>query len=120
MAAHDIVDNDGAAETSLGFTVSYDKAAAATSGSAIRWDNFSIHDTVGKSLVKELNETLKKQGLKMRASAIADENVGNLAAGRYFNNDTVAALTLGMRTTATFLNPPHQQVFNVLISVQVN
>ncbi|CAN0917648.1 Probable hexokinase-like 2 protein [Linum grandiflorum] len=113
MAAHDIVDNDGAAETSLGFTVSYDKAAAATSGSAIRWDNFSIHDTVGKSLVKELNETLKKQGLKMRASAIADENVGNLAAGRYFNNDTVAALTLGMRTTATFLNPPHQQVVSM-------
>lgn len=34
-----------------------------------------------------------------------DDTVGNLAGGRYYNKESVAAVTLGMGTDATYVEP---------------
>ncbi|XVF15352.1 hypothetical protein REPUB_Repub09cG0144700 [Reevesia pubescens] len=83
----------------LGFTLSYAAdQATATSGSAIKWKNFTADDTVGREMINEINQALQKHGVNMRVQALVDDTVGNLAGGRYYNKDTVAAITLGMGT----------------------
>ncbi|XVF59180.1 hypothetical protein PTKIN_Ptkin07bG0254700 [Pterospermum kingtungense] len=89
----------------LGFTLSYEEEqATASSGSPIKWKNFSADDAEGKELIKEINRALEKHGVNMRVYALVDDTVGNLAGGRYYNKDTVAAITLGMGTNASYVD----------------
>ncbi|KAF5738062.1 putative hexokinase [Tripterygium wilfordii] len=97
-------DTGGAEEKKLGFTWSYPvDQAAATSGSAIKWKSFSVDDTVGKALLNDLNRALQKHGVNMHVFALVDNAVGELAGGRYYNRDSVAAITLGMSTDAAYI-----------------
>ncbi|KAL6961246.1 hexokinase A [Sarracenia purpurea var. burkii] len=58
---------------------------------------------VGKELVEEMNQALEKHGVDMRISALADDAIGDLAGGRYYNKEAVAAVTLGMGTNAAYV-----------------
>ncbi|XVE86932.1 hypothetical protein DITRI_Ditri18aG0074800 [Diplodiscus trichospermus] len=57
-----------------------------------------------KELITEINQALEKHGLNMRVYALVDDTVGNLAGSRYYNKDTVAAITLGMGTNASYVD----------------
>ncbi|CAH1413427.1 unnamed protein product [Lactuca virosa] len=91
----------------LGFTVSFPllegPAAAATSKNVIRWKSFSVNDAVGKELAHEVNEALGKHGIDLRVSALVDATLGDLAGGRYYNRESVAAVTLGLATNAVYV-----------------
>ncbi|XP_022773908.1 probable hexokinase-like 2 protein [Durio zibethinus] len=98
-------DETAANDRKLGFTLSYAAdQATTTSGSAIKWKNFSADDTRGKKLITEINQALEKHGLNMRVYALVDDTVGILAGGRYYNKDSVAAITLGMGTNAAYVD----------------
>ncbi|XP_002528913.2 probable hexokinase-like 2 protein [Ricinus communis] len=107
VAIHPADENHGAARAKkLGVTVSYPvDQVAATSGSAIKWKSFSADDTVGKALLNDINRAIEKQGLNMQVFALVDETVGNLAGGRYYNKETVAAVTLALGTNAAYVEP---------------
>ncbi|MED6222312.1 hypothetical protein PIB30_063133 [Stylosanthes scabra] len=60
---------------------------------------------VRKGLMKDLNQALKNLGTKMHIFALVDETIGGLAGGRYYNRDSVAAITLAMRTNAAYTEP---------------
>ncbi|KAM7264472.1 hypothetical protein ACFE04_002155 [Oxalis oulophora] len=96
--------NDAPKDNKLGFTISYPvEQLAARSGSAIKWENFTADDPVGKELVKDFNQALENHGVDMRAFALVDDTVGDLSGGRYYNKDSVAAITLGMGTNAAYV-----------------
>ncbi|CAI9263841.1 unnamed protein product [Lactuca saligna] len=91
----------------LGFTVSFPllegPAAAASNKNVIRWKSFSVNDAVGKELAHEVNEALGKHGIDLRVSALVDATLGDLAGGRYYNRESVAAVTLGLATNAVYV-----------------
>ncbi|CAK9150591.1 unnamed protein product [Ilex paraguariensis] len=60
---------------------------------------------VGKELVKDMNQALENHGVNMRVSTLLDDTIGDLAGGRYYNRDSVAAVTLGMGTNAAYVEP---------------
>ncbi|XP_022949679.1 probable hexokinase-like 2 protein [Cucurbita moschata] len=104
VSAHPENENEPVKRTELGFTLSYPvDDAAATLGNVIKWDSFSADDTVGKNMVKNINRALNKHGVNLRVSAMVDDTVGNLAGGRYYCRDSVAAITLGMGTNAAYI-----------------
>ncbi|KAH7520367.1 hypothetical protein FEM48_Zijuj08G0136400 [Ziziphus jujuba var. spinosa] len=94
-------------EKELGFIVSYPVNQAVLSlGTAIKWNIFSADDTVGKELVNNINRALEKHGVtNLRVSAMVDDTVGHLAGGRYYNRESVAAVSLGMGTNAAYVEP---------------
>ncbi|KAK6923898.1 Hexokinase, C-terminal [Dillenia turbinata] len=96
-------------DTKLGFTVSYPVEQAEVSDTnAIKWKSLSADDKVefvGKDLVNELNQALEKNGVNMRAVQLVNDTVGDLAGGRYYKNESVAAITLGMSTNAAYVEP---------------
>ncbi|KAI4327287.1 hypothetical protein L6164_019766 [Bauhinia variegata] len=93
-------ENEHPKDQKLGFTVSYPvDESAASSGNAIKWKNFYADDPVGKRLVDEFNEALQKHDLSIRV----DSSVGDLWGGRYYSRDSVAAVTLGMSTNASYV-----------------
>ncbi|CAK9320510.1 unnamed protein product [Citrullus colocynthis] len=90
--------------TELGFTLSYPvDDVAASLGNVIKWNSFSADDTVAKNMVNNINQALNKHGVNLRVSAMVDDTVGNLAGGRYYCRDSVAAITLGMGTNAAYI-----------------
>ncbi|KAJ9177440.1 hypothetical protein P3X46_012661 [Hevea brasiliensis] len=107
VSAHPADDDDATAgPKKLGVTVSYPvDQIAATSGSAIKWKCFSADDTVGKALLNDMNQALDKHGLDMQVFSLVDDTVGNLAGGRYYNKDTVAAVTLALSSNAAYVEP---------------
>ncbi|CAH2076155.1 unnamed protein product [Thlaspi arvense] len=61
-------------------------------------------DTVMKAFVNDMNESLERHGLNIRMNtALVDNAIGELAGGRYYHKDTVAAVTLGMGTNAAYI-----------------
>ncbi|KAK1589354.1 hypothetical protein Q3G72_033115 [Acer saccharum] len=92
----------------LGFTLScsVDQAASASaSTSASKWKTFATatDDAVGKAFILDINQALEKHGVNMHVYALVDDCIGNLAGGRYYNKDGVAAVTLGMGTNAAYV-----------------
>ncbi|XP_071694853.1 probable hexokinase-like 2 protein [Rutidosis leptorrhynchoides] len=89
----------------LGFTVSFPlhEGPAAAGGNVLRWKAFPFNEAAGKELAHDFNETLEKHGIELRASSLVDATLGDLAGGRYFNKDCVAAVTLGLATNAVYL-----------------
>ncbi|KAG5057634.1 hypothetical protein JHK86_012630 [Glycine max] len=78
--------------------------------SALQREEISIPDAVlagasevHKGMVKELNKALTNHGMKMHVSSLVDETIGGLAGGRYYNRESVAAITLGMSTNAAYV-----------------
>ncbi|KAK7251874.1 hypothetical protein RIF29_35456 [Crotalaria pallida] len=68
----------------------------------------SSDDPVRQGLVKEINRALKNHGMKMHVFALVDDTIGGLAGGRYYNRDSVAAITLGMSTIAAYVEPAEE------------
>uniref|UniRef100_A0A804NE56 Phosphotransferase n=1 Tax=Zea mays TaxID=4577 RepID=A0A804NE56_MAIZE len=89
----------------LGFTFSFPvKQNSVASGTLIKWTKgFAIDEMVGKDVVAELNKAIKRQGVDMEVTVLVNDTVGTLAAGRYVDNDTVAAVILGTGTNAAYI-----------------
>ncbi|PSR87877.1 Hexokinase-like 2 protein [Actinidia chinensis var. chinensis] len=97
-------ESTSARQRELGFTISYPvDQVAASSGTAVKWKSLAVDDTVGKELVNDMNQALEKHGLDMRVFALVDDAIGDLAGGRYYNKETIAAITLGMGTNAAYV-----------------
>ncbi|XP_031385755.1 probable hexokinase-like 2 protein isoform X2 [Punica granatum] len=95
----------------LGFTISYPVGHAATEdnsasgrNTAIKWKSFLVDDPVQdqKQLLGEINSALKKHGVDMQTFALVIDPAGDLAGGRYYSQDCVAAVTLGTGTSAAY------------------
>jgi hexokinase len=54
--------------------------------------------------VAELNMAIRSQGLDMKVTALVNDTVGTLAAGRYVNHDTIAAVILGTGSNAAYID----------------
>ncbi|TYG43935.1 hypothetical protein ES288_D11G058300v1 [Gossypium darwinii] len=106
VSAHPEKDDEAPAnDKKLGFTVSSgDDQSTAISGSNIKLKNFAADTTGVKDLITVMNRALEKHGLKLRVHALVDDIVGNLAGGRYYDKDCVAAITLGMGTNAAYVD----------------
>ncbi|VAH63832.1 unnamed protein product [Triticum turgidum subsp. durum] len=93
----------------LGFTFSFPvKQTSISSGTLIKWTKgFAIEEMVGKDIVAELNEAMKRQGLVMKVSTLVNDTVGTLAAGRYVDDDTMIAVILGTGTNAAYTENAH-------------
>ncbi|PWA67616.1 hexokinase-like 3 [Artemisia annua] len=89
----------------LGFTVSFPllEGPAAAGRNVITWNTFSANDTAGKELAQDFNEALEKHGIDLRVSTLVDATLGDLAGGRYYSGDCVAAVTLGLATNAVYV-----------------
>ncbi|XP_012489232.1 probable hexokinase-like 2 protein [Gossypium raimondii] len=106
VSAHPEKDDEAPANAKkLGFTVSSgDDQSTAISGSNIKLKNFAADTTGVKDLITGMNRALEKHGLKLRVHALVDDIVGNLAGGRYYDKDCVAAITLGVGTNAAYVD----------------
>ncbi|KAL1370977.1 hypothetical protein HN51_001199 [Arachis hypogaea] len=106
VSSHPVIDEDDNSKRkmNLGFTLSFpvDDALPFT-GTTFQRKN--SNDPVRKGLMKDLNKALKNLGTKMHVFALVDETIGGLAGGRYYNRDSVAAITLAMRTNAAYTEP---------------
>ncbi|KAL3525550.1 hypothetical protein ACH5RR_013922 [Cinchona calisaya] len=93
----------------LGFTVSppVDQTAASSACKGIDWKRLT-DDTVRTQLMTEINQSLEKHGVEMRVSALVDDVIGDLAGGRYYSRESVAALSLGMATNAAYTDSVQQ------------
>uniref|UniRef100_A0A0D9V542 Phosphotransferase n=1 Tax=Leersia perrieri TaxID=77586 RepID=A0A0D9V542_9ORYZ len=93
----------------LGFTFSFPvKQTSLASGTLIKWTkSFAIDEMVGKDVVAELNMAIKLQGLDMKVTALVNDTVGTLAAGRYLDHDTIAAVILGTGSNAAYIEHAH-------------
>lgn len=89
----------------LGFTFSFPVMQdSIDSGKLIRWTKgFSIDEMVGKDVVHELAQSMKRQGVNMRVSALVNDTVGTLAGGRYEHKDVVVAVILGTGSNAAYV-----------------
>ncbi|XP_021890459.1 probable hexokinase-like 2 protein, partial [Carica papaya] len=88
----------------LGLTLLYPaNGSTSTSGSAIKWKSLSADDTIGKQLLDDINQALEKHGVHMKVYGLVDNTVGDLAGGRYYDKDSIAAVTLGMSTNAAYM-----------------
>ncbi|XP_004509202.1 probable hexokinase-like 2 protein [Cicer arietinum] len=115
VSSHPENETDDAAvkKKKLGFTLSYpvDQAMPFSSTS---FHQKSVNDPVRKGLVKDINRALKNRGIKIRVYALVDDTIGGLAGGRYYNRDSVAAITLGMSINAAYVETVQQDYASVL------
>ncbi|GKV11797.1 hypothetical protein SLEP1_g23018 [Rubroshorea leprosula] len=93
----------------LGFTFSFPvRQTSISSGTLIKWTKgFSIEDTVGQDVVAELTKAMERAGLDMRVAALVNDTIGTLAGGRYYDQDTIAAVILGTGTNAAYVERAH-------------
>ncbi|CAN6326914.1 unnamed protein product [Urochloa humidicola] len=89
----------------LGFTFSFPvRQTSIASGTLIKWTKaFSIDDAVGEDVVAELQTAMEKHGVDMRVSALINDTVGTLAAGRYNDEDVVIGVILGTGSNAAYV-----------------
>ncbi|GAB2269342.1 Hexokinase isoenzyme 2 [Dionaea muscipula] len=92
-------------ERELGFTFSFPVLQTSiNSGTLIKWTKgFSIAEAVGQDVVAELTKALKKQNLDLHVTALANDTVGTLAGGKFFNRDVIASVILGTGTNAAYV-----------------
>ncbi|GLT44216.1 hypothetical protein SLA2020_181270 [Shorea laevis] len=112
LAHPDNCNEETAIKKNLGITMSYpvDPQDGTTSWSAIRWKCFSADDPTGKEIGDEINKALEKHGVNASLCPDleqVDDTIGDLAGGRYYSRDCVAAVSLGMGTNATYVDIPH-------------
>ncbi|KAK3165303.1 hypothetical protein QOZ80_1AG0031540 [Eleusine coracana subsp. coracana] len=94
----------------LGFTFSFPvKQTSVASGTLIKWTKgFAIDEMVGRDVVAELNNAMKRQRIDMKVTTLVNDTVGTLAAGRYVDNDVIAAVILGTGTNAAYIEHVHK------------
>ncbi|KAK4764932.1 hypothetical protein SAY86_026022 [Trapa natans] len=112
VAAHPVETGVG---KGLGFTVSYPMghsaiefdSSSSSTNTAIKWKSFLVDDPVQdqKQLLGEINSALKKHGVDVQAFTLATDPAGDLAGGRYYSRDCVAAVTLGVGTSVAYTEP---------------
>ncbi|KAG4930549.1 hypothetical protein AAZX31_17G151500 [Glycine max] len=98
----EIQDGAPAKKKKLGFTLSY-PVDEVLPFAATTFQRKSANNPVRKGMVKDLNKALTNHGMKMHVSSLVDETIGGLAGGRYYNRESVAAITLGMNTNAAYV-----------------
>ncbi|KAE8694056.1 putative hexokinase-like 2 protein [Hibiscus syriacus] len=102
---HDETPGSPESDKKLGFTLSCaEDKSTAISGSVITLKKFSADATGENEMVTGLNQALEKHGLNFRVHALVDDIVGNLAGGRYYDKDCVAAITLGKGSNAAYVD----------------
>ncbi|KAL1569905.1 hexokinase [Salvia divinorum] len=100
-----------ATERTLGFTVSLPVDDLLPSSALhSKWRRISVNDTMGGELAQEMNHALKKHGIEMRVFAVVNDTIGHLAGGRYYNKESVAAVSLGMGTDVAYIESLPQQI----------
>ncbi|KAH9619512.1 hypothetical protein KSS87_017184 [Heliosperma pusillum] len=89
----------------LGFTFSFPvHQTQINSGTLLNWTkDFNIQDAIGKDIVEQVGNALKKQGLDMDVTALLNDTVGSLAGGRFYNKNVVAAVILGTGMNAAYV-----------------
>ncbi|XP_044483670.1 hexokinase-3-like isoform X2 [Mangifera indica] len=89
----------------LGFTFSFPvRQTSVSSGILIKWTKgFAIEDMVEKEVAYYLQEALIKKGLDMEVAVLVNDTVGTLALGHYHDEDTVAAVIIGMGSNACYV-----------------
>ncbi|XWS45077.1 hypothetical protein CRYUN_Cryun15aG0105700 [Craigia yunnanensis] len=97
-------DEIAANDKKLGFTLSYAADQAKLQPDLSQLLNGRISLLGGKEEINEINQALEKHGVNMLVYALVDDTVGNIAGGRYYNKDSVAAITLGMGTNAAYVD----------------
>ncbi|KAG5154644.1 hypothetical protein AAZX31_05G102900 [Glycine max] len=103
VSSHPEIDDGAPAKKKkLGFTLSY-PVDEILPFAATTFQRKSANNPVHKGMVKELNKALTNHGMKMHVSSLVDETIGGLAGGRYYNRESVAAITLGMSTNAAYV-----------------
>ncbi|KAG6397745.1 hypothetical protein SASPL_143930 [Salvia splendens] len=101
----------GGRERILGFTVSHPVDDLLPSSALhSKWRRLSVNDAVGEELAQEMNHALKKHGIEMRVFAVVNATIGHLAGGRYYNKESVAAVSLGMGSDVTYIESLPQQI----------
>ncbi|KZV57800.1 Hexokinase-like 3 [Dorcoceras hygrometricum] len=63
---------------------------------------------VGRELRDQINKSLEDNNLNMQVFALVGDTIGNLAGGRYYSKESVAAVTLGMATDVSYIESPQQ------------
>ncbi|CAJ1943089.1 unnamed protein product [Sphenostylis stenocarpa] len=91
----------------LGFTLSY-PVDQVMPFMATTFQRKNSNDSVHKGMVKDLNRALTNHGVKMQVASLVDETIGGLAGGRYYNRESVAAVTLAMNTNAAYVEPAEE------------
>ncbi|EOA18237.1 hypothetical protein CARUB_v10006729mg [Capsella rubella] len=91
----------------LGFTLTR-SVEQIGSGSILALQRKSLVDDDDNKVLKEfvygMNESLESHGLNIRMNtSLVDNTIGELAGGRYYHKDTVAAVSLGMGTNAAYI-----------------
>ncbi|KAL2499525.1 putative hexokinase-like 2 protein [Abeliophyllum distichum] len=110
ISVHSEIDGEAESrERKLGFTISFPvEEDAVSSGTAIKWRSLSVNDIVGKELTNDINQALEKLGIDLRVFALVNDTTGDLAGGRYYNKENVAAITLGMATDVSYVESAEQ------------
>nr|KYP53157.1 putative hexokinase-like 2 protein [Cajanus cajan] len=103
----EIEESAGAKKKKMGFTLSY-PVDEVMPFAATTFQRKGSNDPVRKGMVKDLNRALTNHGMKMHVSSLVDETIGGLAGGRYYNTESVAAITLGMSTNAAYVEPAEE------------
>ncbi|RAL46641.1 hypothetical protein DM860_004920 [Cuscuta australis] len=105
MTMHGESTRNGQGHRKLGFTISQLPVveASASMEAAIRVNGSSIGDAAKEVYVNEINECLEKHGVDLRVLALVDDTIGVLAGGRYYSQESVTAVTLGMGTNAAYV-----------------
>ena len=90
----------------LGFTFSFPfEQLGLTSGKLLSWTKgFSVGGVVGEDVVKLLNESIAKKGIKnIKIVSLVNDTVGALAYGRYKNSGCDMSVILGTGTNAAYI-----------------
>ncbi|CAN1314924.1 Hexokinase-2, chloroplastic [Linum perenne] len=92
-------------EREIGFTFSFPvRQTSIDSGLLIKWTKgFAVSGTAGRDVVACLNESMERQALDMRVSALVNDTVGTLAGARYWDDDVMVAVILGTGTNACYV-----------------
>ncbi|ESW27776.1 hypothetical protein PHAVU_003G231300 [Phaseolus vulgaris] len=91
----------------LGFTLSH-PLDEVIPFSATTFQRKNANNPVRKGMVKDLNRALTNHGMKMHVASLVDETIGGLAGGRYYNRESVAAVTLASTTNAAYVEPAEE------------
>lgn len=90
---------------SLGFTFSFPvKQLSISSGLLMEWTKgFSASGVVGKDIVKIIEASFQKKGLKIKVTALVNDTVGTMIAETYKDANCVAGVILGTGTNAAYI-----------------
>lgn len=92
-------------ELELGFTFSFPvKQTGINSGELSSWSKgFNCKNTMGKDVVKMLNDAFQRKKMKVHVAALVNDTVGTLMASAYSDPQTYIGVILGTGTNASYV-----------------